>query len=414
MRTSNTLAQNIKTTMKRINVTLFALMLLGILFSCTKASINYTQNGNWVGRAFFPGPPQGFGVSFTIVDPQTTNDAAIVGLGINPLTPNQRLTAFYKYTPTGINTAFPTGYDSASGFWTSVAVFPGQARSNAVAFTVKNIGYVGTGVANDGFTPLADFWSYDPSSNSWTQIDSLSDANGTYPRFDAVAWGFDTTGYVLTGTDNNQWFSDVWKYSPATGHWTQEPFLVGNPRSGATAWVYNGKGYIVAGYTPSSEKAVNNMCYDFWRFDPAVAETVTGPNSPSPWSRLRDIYNTNPGTYDDGYTNIVRKYGVGFVMLKQPTGDKGYITLGQNGTSVNYTWEYDFASDLWTEKTPFEGTARSGAVGFTLRDPATSVAPPYTPHYSRGFVGTGLGTGNTAGFSDLEEFFPNQIYNQYD
>src|SRR5579864_582442 len=109
MWTSNTLAKNIKTTMKRINITLFALMLLGILFSCTKASINYTQNGNWVGRAFFPGPPQGFGVAFT------ANNLAYVGLGINPLTPNQRLTAFYKYTPQGINTNFPTGYDSATG-----------------------------------------------------------------------------------------------------------------------------------------------------------------------------------------------------------------------------------------------------------------------------------------------------------
>ena len=386
--------------MKRINVTLFALMLLGILFSCTKASINYTQNGNWVGRAFFPGPPQGFGVAFT------ANNLAYVGLGINPLTPNNRLTSFYKYTPSAIDASLPYGYDSAHGYWTSVAPFPGGARSNAVAFTVQNIGYVGTGVANDGFTPLADFWSYNPGSNSWTEIDSIHDSYKSYPRFDAVAWGFDTTGYVLTGTDNNQWFSDVWKYSPATGHWTQEPFLIGNARSGATAWVYGGKGYIVAGYTPGSQKAVNNMCYDFWSFDPVVAEN---PNSPKgPWSQLRDIYNTNPGTYDDGYTNIIRKYGVGFVMRAQPTGDKAYITLGQNGTSLNYTWEYDFASDLWTEKTPYEGTARSGAVGFTLQNP-----DPKSP-YDRGFVGTGLGTGNTSGFSDLEEFFPNQIYNQYD
>lgn len=385
--------------MKRINITLFALMLLGILFSCTRTSINYTQNGNWVGRAFFPGPPEGFGVAFT------ANNFAYVGTGINPLTPNQRLTAFYKYTPAPINTAAPFGYDSASGFWTSIAPFPGPARSNAVAFSVQNIGYVGTGVANDGFTPLADFYSYNPGSNSWTEIDSIHDALGnSYPRFDAVAWGFDTVGYVLTGTDNNNYFSDVWKYSPQTGQWSQKPYLVGNPRSGATAWVYQNVGFILAGYTPSSQKSVNNMCYDFWKFDPHIAD---GPDTTlQPWTRLRDIYNTSPATYDDGYTNIIRKYGVGFIMRKQPTGDKGYITLGQNGTSIGYTWEYDFASDLWYEKTPYEGTARSGAVGFTLQDP--------TGGYDRGFVGTGLGTGNTAGFNDLEEWFPNQIYNQYD
>src|SRR6185437_16145699 len=140
--------------------------------------------------------------------------------------------------------------------------------------------------------------------------------------------------------------------------------------------------------------------------DPHQAEAFQlNPKLTNPWTRLRDIYNTNPATYDDGYTNIVRKYGAGFIIpaTSNPYGntrDKGYITLGQNGTSIGYTWEYDFATDLWTEKTPYEGTARSGAVGFTLSN--------------RGFVGTGLGTGNTAGFSDIEEFFPNQVYNQFD
>src|SRR5579872_2134414 len=120
MSTSNTLAQNIKKIMKRINITLFALMLLGILFSCTKASINYTQNGNWVARATWPGVQMGFGVSFV------ANGAAYVGLGINPLTPNQRLVAFYKYTASPINTTSPTGYDSSYGSWTSVAPFIGS------------------------------------------------------------------------------------------------------------------------------------------------------------------------------------------------------------------------------------------------------------------------------------------------
>jgi N-acetylneuraminic acid mutarotase len=397
MSSSNTLAQNIKKIMKRINITLFALMLLGILFSCTKASINYTQNGNWVARATWPGVQMGFGVCFV------ANNQAYVGLGINPLTPNQRLATFYKYTPSPLPstaTNVPTLYDSAYGTWTAVADFIGSARSNAVAFAVQNIGYVGSGVGNDGFTPLADFYSYNPGSNSWSQIDSIHDNNRSYPRFDAVAWGFDTVGYVLTGTDNNYYFSDVWKYSPATGHWSRKPYLVGNPRSGATAWVYHNRGYVLAGYTPGSRWAATNMCYDFWVFDPQKAETS---DSTKAWTRLRDIYNTSPDVYDDGYTNIIRKYGAGFVMLGGPYGnsdDRAYITLGQNGTSVNYTWEYDFAQDLWYQKTPFEGSPRSGAVGFSFGN--------------RGFVGTGLGTGNTSGFADLEEFFPTQIYNQYD
>ena len=382
--------------MKRINITLFTLMLLGILFSCTKASVNYTQNGNWVARATWPGTQMGYGVSFVL------GNSSFVGLGINPVSPNARLVAFYKYTPTSTPHNAPpnsTYYDSLYGTWAQVAPFPGPARSNAVAFAAYNIGYVGTGVGNDGFTPLADFYSYNPVANSWGEIDSIHDAVQSYPRFDAVAWGFDSVGYVLTGTDNNYYFGDVWKYSPSTGHWSQQPFLPGNPRSGATTWTYNGKGYLVAGYTPGSKWAQNNMCYDFWSFDPNA--TGSTPN----WQRLRDIYNTSAGTYDDGYTNIIRKYGAGFIILGTQTGDKGYITLGQNGTSLTYTWEYDFNTDLWTEKTPYEGTARSGAVGFSITD---------SNGFSRGFVGTGLSTGNTSGFSDIEEFYPNQIYNQYD
>jgi N-acetylneuraminic acid mutarotase len=383
--------------MKRINITLFALMLLGILFSCTKASINYTQNGNWVARATWPGTQMGYGVAFVL------GNNSYVGLGINPVSPNARLVAFYRYSPSVIpNSTISTLYDSAYGFWSQVAPFPGPARSNACAFSVLNIGYVGSGVGNDGFTPLSDFYSYNPAGNNWSEIDSLHDAVQSYPRFDAVAWGFDTVGYVLTGTDNNYYFGDVWKYSPASGHWTQKPYLPGNPRSGAATWTYNGKGYLLTGYTPGSRWAQNNMCYDFWEYDPHKAETSDSLNA---WQRLRDLYNTSSGTYDDGYTNIIRKYGAAFIILGTATGDKGYITLGQNGTAVTYTWEYDFNSDLWTEKTPYEGTARSGAVGFSITDQSG---------HNRGFAGTGLSTGNTSGFSDIEEFFPNQIYNQYD
>src|ERR1700753_3774773 len=123
--------------MKRINITLFALMLLGILFSCTKASINYTQNGNWVARATWPGVQMGYGSGFVI------NDVAYFGLRVKPLTPKPPLPPFYKYTPGAINYAQPTGYDRAYGSWTLVAAYGGSARSNATAFAVQGIGYVG-------------------------------------------------------------------------------------------------------------------------------------------------------------------------------------------------------------------------------------------------------------------------------
>ena len=376
--------------MKRINITLFSLMLVGILFSCTKASLNYTQNGNWVSRATFPGVPSGAAASFVI------NNTAYVGTGINPQTPTARLTTMFQYSAAPISTASPTGYDSALGAWTQIPDFPGAPRSNAVGFAVGNKGYIGTGIGNDGFTVYADFYSYDPVAQTWSQIDSIHDATKkTYPRKDAVAFGFDNSAYVLTGTDLNYFFADVWKYDPNANTWTKKSYLPGSARAGAATWVYNGKGYLMTGRTPGSTWAINNMCYDFWLFDPNKADSVA-------WTRLRDISNTSSSTYDDGYTNIVRELASTFVIKGTANGDKGYITCGANGTSYNYTWEYDFASDLWTQKTPFEGGARVNAVGFTIKN--------------RGFVGTGLpsAAGGGVGFQDLREFFPDQVYNQFD
>ena len=130
------------------------------------------------------------------------------------------------------------------------------------------------------------------------------------------------------------------------------------------------------------------------------------------WRRLRDIWNTSPQTYDDGYTSIVRRNGASFVILGQPDGDKAYISTGSyNGGDLTATWEYDFATDLWTEKAPYKGTARTGAVGLTLVGNAPQSAGAST---TRGFIATGLAQGSTSGLSDCEEFFPNQTYNKYD
>jgi hypothetical protein len=395
--------------MKRINITLFALMLLAILFSCTRANLNYTQNGNWVGRSTFPSSVAiGFGAGFVI------GKSAYIGTGINPLTPNSKLTAMFKYTAATIQ-ATPYGYDSAYGSWTNAASFPGQPRSNAIGFTIGDgitgTGYMGTGLANDGFTALSDFYSYDAPSNTWTAIDSIPIGNNYISgRYDAAAFGFQNSGYVMTGKTQYYYMQDVWKYDPTTGHWTLQPYFNGSQRSGASTFIYKNKGYLMAGYTPGSHTASGNYPYDFWIFDP------TETDSTKEWKRLRDIFNTSSGTYDDGYTNIIRTNAVTFEILGQPNGDKGYLTLGStNGSDVTFTWEYDFVTDLWTEKTPFEGTARTGAVGFTIVTNGVSGSTSTgTLGTTRGFVTTGLNQGSTAAFSDCLEFFPNQVYNQFD
>ena len=380
--------------MKRVNLALFTLMILVISFSCKRTKLSATSAGGlWVSRASLSGITAfGAAASFTV------NNLAYIGTGLNPLAPSQKLTTLFRYTPAVI-TGLPYGYDSAYGSWTQLQAFPGQPRSNAVGFNIGNTGYIGSGLANDGFTALADFYAYNPGTNTWSQIDSIHAGSVSYPRFDAATFSFDTTAYVLTGTDGMYYFTDVWRYSPTTNTWIQQPAYPGTPRSGAVSFVYNNQGYLVTGYTPGNLWAINNLCYDFWSFAPGSDKDTLA------WIRHHDIYNTNPASFDDSYTDILRTKGSGFLILGQPTGDKAYITVGSNnGTDIVSTWEYDFYTDLWTARQSFQGAPRTSALGFTLNGTVSTKAGTAS---TRGFVATGLNQGATAAFADCDEFFPN-------
>jgi N-acetylneuraminic acid mutarotase len=382
--------------MKQLNLTCLILSLLSMTISCKRTTISndITQTGDWIARATFGGLTGGNAATFTV------DNIAYVGTGMDPATPKQKLTAMYSYTPATITDA-PGIYDSAYGVWTQVQSFPGQPRSNAVGFNIGNTGYLGSGLANDGATALADFYAYNPIANTWSQIASIHNDTSSFPRYDAVAFSFDTTAYVLTGESDSSVFGDVWRYSPTTNVWIQLSYYPGSPRAGAITFVYNGQGYLVTGYTTGDKWIEGIFCYDFWRFTPG------NDSSTSSWARLNDIYNTGAGSFDAGYTDIIRSHASSFMILGQPDGDKGYITLGTgNGMDITSTWEYDFASDRWTEKAPYAGTARNGAVGFTLAGNVPSLPGVAS---TRGFIATGINLSSTAAFTDCQEFFPNLV-----
>ncbi|HTQ27012.1 MAG TPA: hypothetical protein VMI35_02755 [Puia sp.] len=343
-----------------------------LVHACSPSNLPYTENGNWVYRGDFNGMARSESVSFVI------GNNAYVGTGVdNYFT---LYNDFWELSVAGTNC---TWYQVAS----ANAMAP---RRSAVAFSVGGQGYVGTGT--NGTVSYSDFWHYDPLANAWNQISDIGNAqNGPAPRFDAVAFGIESVGYGYVGTGNNylEYLKDFWQYDPAKDVWTAKVSYDGTKRTAAVSFVYNNQGYIVTGLGTGGT-AVN----DFWRFDPGQPDSTA-------WFQLRHITNYSPESYDDGYTSIIRWNAVAFVMTgvhSDGGGDKAYVTSGVNGTVVNWTWEYDLANDLWTEKTPFERSARQGAVGFSLEN--------------RGFVGLGISGGTN--FEDLNEWFPDEAENPYD
>ncbi len=318
-----------------------------ILVSCaSSSSVSSDTSGNWIKRSEFEGNARNEAIAFTI------GDTSYIGTGYDG---TNRYVDFWAYDP-------------VKNFWLQRAQFPGVARNSAVGFAVGAKGYIATGY--DGVNMLKDNWEYTPTTNSWVR---KADFAGT-ARYDAVGFGIINYGYISTGFDGG-YTKDLWQFSPTggtnnSGVWVQQVSLGGSKRSGAIVWVYNNKAYVLTGINNGTPVS------DFWVYDPANA---------SSWTQLRDIANTSTDNYDDDYTDIVRSQAVGFTI-----GVKGYVAVGENGSYTSKTWEYDFATDLWVRKTPYERAQRSGAVAFTVK--------------GRGFVATGHNS--TYYLDDIDEFRP--------
>ncbi|PUZ30397.1 hypothetical protein GA0116948_101422 [Chitinophaga costaii] len=266
-------------------------------------------------------------------------------------------------------------YDSKYHTWQQIADFPGVPRWGAAAFGAGGKGYVGTGY--DGYHYYKDFFQYDPVQGSWSAIPDLP---ATQRRF-ATGFGIGNVGYLTSGQDSTPAATkDFYSLDATTNTWKKERGEYnGDPRYGATVFVMNNKAYFVTGISN------NGNVTDFYVMNPdSIAAGVNG------WHKLRDITNSSTDSYDDKYTNIVRSFGSAFII-----GNKGYVTVGQNGGNTVTTWEYEPTNDTWTQKTDFEGSPRYGAFGFTLN--------------GKGYIaGGGSSTSATSLYTDMYYFSPNE------
>lgn len=297
----------------RLLKSLILVLVLGFVSSCDSDDDTTDLLGDWQKVSDFAGVSRSGAVSFTI------DDVAYVGTGFDG---NSRLQDFWQYDP-------------SKGSWIRKASFPGVGRNMAVSFTANGKGYVGTGY--DGTNFLRDFWEYDPQANTWTQI---ADFPGS-ARYGAVAMSLEEKGYVGAGYDGN-YQKDFWQYDPNTGQWQERVGLGGAKRLNAFSFTYNGKGYIGGG--------INNGLYqtDFLEYDPANDS----------WRKLKGLSEDDREgeTYPTPRTSAVT-----FVL-----SNRVFLVTGSNGGVLSDVWEYEAASDLWVERSAFEGSAREGAVGFAI------------------------------------------------
>lgn len=369
--------------MKRLKY-LFFLPVSAVLISvsCNKTNSDAAeQSGNWVSRSEFNGNARSAAAAFTIAD------TAYIATGYD---------GTYRYNDLW-------AYSVDNNAWVQKASIPltpnsgvpgANGRSNACTFTVGANGYVVGGQENITSTNLLgrlkDTWQYNAPTNTWSQKQNFPEPNdqnnNSNGRVDACGFGIGNYGYLTCGF-NGSYQKDMWQFDPVANTWTLKNSLGGNKRTGAAVFINpdSSTAYIVGGLGTSGTPV-----HDFWEYYPSTGT----------WRQLRDIANTSTDTYDDDYTDIARAYGVGLVM-KNSGVTKGYIAVGQiSGSPTVKTWEYDFKTDLWVRKTPYESTrvSRSYANSFVVK--------------GRGFVC--LGTSGSLYLDNLDEWRPADAYNAND
>jgi len=193
---------------------------------------------------------------------------------------------------------------SGGNNWNKIAVYPGGKRISPYCFTINNKAYVGGGFNKDapGAVPFYDFYSYDPMSNTWSQIQD-------FPGIVTVAkyTGFSQTvglkHYLYVGQD------EFYKFNGDLLTWEK-----------------------IDGACP----AISNMSISFVISDIIYILNASG----SFWT-----YNTitNSWIQKNDFPGPKRWAGFGCSL-----GRHGYIGLGNNGqTFFKDVWEYYPDFDDW-------------------------------------------------------------------
>ena len=340
--------------MKKFYLLLFTTVLI---LSC----VNTVSAVNWVKKSVqFPGDGRENAATFV------TGGKAYLGTGyIYKNYNNVFFKDFYQY-------------DSNTEKWTKIADFPGEARYDAIAFSVNGKGYVGLGKGKDD--NLKDFYEYNPNNNTWERIADFPDS-----RRGAVVFVIDNIAYVGTGYDG-ELKNNFYKYE--SGQWTPIAALpTSEARDNATAYTLNGKAYIVSGgYGPGVFGGTDSI----WEYDPATntwkyfgyfglvsnmyQSYVSGDK---PYVLLRnELYAFN---YDD---NRFRKIDDDIFPDMEQLSDGAlftiydipYMTLGTYGGFFNPTENLD----LWYDADAIKNTANVKSI---LKDNLSVYPNPVQDHF---------------------------------
>ncbi|MBL4624757.1 MAG: T9SS type A sorting domain-containing protein [Flavobacteriales bacterium] len=162
-------------------------------------------------------------------------------------------------------------YNPKTDTWTQKANLPASARWSAVAFSLGNFGYYGTGTNLDSC--FSDFWQYDPNIDEWTRI-------ADFPRkqFESVEFVIGSEGYVGLGINLElTYYNEFWKYQPTSDSWIPIATLPSAGRKHAKAEAVGNSAIIAGG---QSKFEYHSDCWKYSSFNDTWKEISPLPTTP--------------------------------------------------------------------------------------------------------------------------------------
>ena len=257
------------------------------------------------------------------------------------------------------------GQDAAFD-WQRKGEFKGGKLEGAVSFSIGEKRYVCLG--SDGNNYKKECWEYIPKNSSWARIaDFPGDA-----RINAVAFTIGEKGYVGTGqTMIGTSFAakkDFWMYNPLKDLWTKIEDLPGDARCFAVGFSIGDKGYVALGQPIGK----TYLCSDLWEYSPSTSQ----------WTKKSDF--PEKGGREEASVFVAN--GSAYVLLGKTSSLKDLVKPKQKNA-----FEYNPKNDKWSASADFLGSARVGAISFSINN--------------KGYICAGS-DGLSKRFNDMWEFDP--------
>lgn len=180
------------------------------------------------------------------------------------------------------------------------------------------------------------------------------------PRSSATGFVIDNKGYMGTGYDGDDYLQDFWEYNMDGDYWEQKADFPGIPRSSASSFSIGSIGYLGIGYDGDTATQLS----DFWEYNPA----------------------SNTWTQKNDFAGGERRGAVSFSI-----GDSGFLGTGFDGDNDKKDfWKYTPATDEWSEVIGYGGSKRRDAAVLVINNKA--------------YIGTGVSNGIY--LDDFWEFDP--------